>query len=699
MRIIKHLTIYTLALALYSLPSVAETQSLEEGEKIEDLNLEEIFNLPVKPEVNVASKKALTINDSPGIISLITDKEILNSGVRDLKEVLELIPGISFHLDTQGGIGIGIRGLWAHEGKALVILDGQEMNDTLYSTSIFNNHFPVNQIKRVEVLRGPGSSVYGGQAELAVINIITKSADDLNGFSAKGTFGMQYNNPLYGYTHRNVSLSYGQRFGDLSIVSHGLLGLGNTSEKEFKDFYGNSTSMLNNQQNNLSYLNLGVTYKDFSARFITDLFRRTSSVLYNLTSPKEFGSLNIIHDGYYGELKYNFKPLENLTITPRFNVKRQYPWVSNDDKSRRLSENKDYSAVFYSQSADRYLANITANSDLTENINFLGGAEYYYDIARADDPKSATLGKEKNLSSVNYNNLAIFAQGLYRNDFMTLTLGSRFENHSAYGSSFVPRVSVNAGWEKIHGKLLLSRAFKAPSIINISNFNPVYSKNDSIKPENTTVLEMELGYDLTDNFGFSINGFDIGIQNPIVYFYDDQKGDSYDNFIKTGTRGVELELKYKDKNWGYTNFSYSFYRANENTVDIYKVNNRDDILLAMPNHKLTLMSNFKINDNFSINPSFIFFGDRFGYSGIEKKGDEEIPVISNFSPTFLFNMNLLYKDFFAKGLNISLTGINLLNQTYNYIQPYNGLGAPIPGASTQFSLNLQYNLPVFANEK
>lgn len=698
MDITKYILILTLASAFYAFPAMADNESLED-EKVEELKLEDIFQVPVKPEVKVASKKALTIKDSPGIVSLITDKEILNSGARDLKEVLELIPGISFHHDVQGGIGIAIRGLWAHEGKALVILDGQEMNDTLFSTILFNNHFPVDQIKRVEILRGAGSAIYGGQAELAVINIVTKSADDLNGFSAKTTFDMLYNNPINGYTHRNLSLSYGQKFGDLSIVTHGILGLGNTSDKEYKDFSGNSVSMLNNQNNNLSYLNIGLNYKDFSARLIGDLFRRTSSVLYDLAVPKDFGSINVIHDGYYGELKYNFKPLNNLTITPKLNFKRQYPWVSDDDKARKLSENKDYSNIFYSQSADRYVANLTVNSDVTDNINLIGGAEYYYDIARANDPKSANLGKDKNLASVNYNNLAIFAQGLYKNDFITLTLGSRFENHSAYGPSFVPRFSVNAGWEKIYGKLLLSRAFKAPSIINISNFNPVYSKYENIKPENTTVLEMELGYDITDNLSVSANGFDIGIQNPIVYFYDEAKGDSYDNFDKTGTRGVELELSYKDKNWGYSNISYSYYRVSQNTVDIYKVDNRDDVLLAMPNHKVTFTSNFKINDNFSINPSLIFFGERYGYTGIQKTGETEKGIISSFSPTFLLNLNLLYKDFFTKGLNISLTGINLLNQTYNYIQPYNGSVAPLAGPSTQFALNLQYNLPVFANEK
>src|ERR1700752_2273742 len=78
--------------------------------------------------ISVASKKPLNVRESPSIVSLITAEEIKASGARDLIDVLRLVPGVDFGVDVLGVVGIGMRGNWAHEGKTLVLLDGQEMN-------------------------------------------------------------------------------------------------------------------------------------------------------------------------------------------------------------------------------------------------------------------------------------------------------------------------------------------------------------------------------------------------------------------------------------------------------------------------------------------------------------------------------------------------------------------------------------------
>jgi outer membrane receptor for ferrienterochelin and colicin len=653
-----------------------------------ELDLESVLNLPVKEEVNVASKKALTIKKSPGIISLITDKDIEQSGARDLKEVLELIPGIVFNLDTIGAIGIGIRGLWAFEGKALVVIDGQEMNDVMWPTVLFGNHFHVHQIKRIEILRGPGSAIYGGQAELAVINIITKTAEELNGISAKVNFGLMANNPAE-YTRRNISVSAGKKFGDFNLVAHGTFGKGNLSDRIFTDFYGSSFDMSDNMNINPSYLNVGMGFKDLSARFIMDLYQRSSRDLYSKISPDNVGSHSVLHDGYFGELKYDWKISDGITVTPRVNYKQQYPWVMKDDKTKKLNENEDFSGVFYNKSVERYSANVTMNADFTENINLVAGGEYYYDLAKSHDPLSSNFGKNKNESSVSYQDISAFAQGLFKTDNFSFTLGGRFENHSAYGSFFVPRSTVTGNIGDFHAKLLFSRAFKAPGIQNINNFNPKFSKASNIKPETATAIEFEAGYDITEDMSVVANVFDMTLFDPIIYFYEDS--DSYDNFEKTGTRGFEVEYKYKDNKWGNINVSYSYYRQNDNKVDIYKIPGNNEMLLGFPSHKLSLRTNFKITDNFSINPSFSFYSERFGYGSIDK---DENPVVKSFSPVLIANVNLLYKDLFTKGLDLSLTGYNLLNQEYMYIQPYNGLHAPLKGASTEVSVNLGYNFPI-----
>ena len=112
-----------------------------------------LFNINV--QTTVVSKKAQSTRETPGIVTIITEDEIRNMGAKDLMEVLSLIPSVNFGVDVQGVVGLGIRGLWAHEGKHLLLIDGIEMNETQYGTTQLGNHYPVDQIKRIEVIRGP----------------------------------------------------------------------------------------------------------------------------------------------------------------------------------------------------------------------------------------------------------------------------------------------------------------------------------------------------------------------------------------------------------------------------------------------------------------------------------------------------------------------------------------------------------------
>jgi len=74
-------------------------------------------------------------------VSVITAQEIKAMGARDLTDVLTTIPGIHFASDVTGIIGIGVRGAWAHEGKALILWDGHEMNEPMFSVVPFGHHF------------------------------------------------------------------------------------------------------------------------------------------------------------------------------------------------------------------------------------------------------------------------------------------------------------------------------------------------------------------------------------------------------------------------------------------------------------------------------------------------------------------------------------------------------------------------------
>src|SRR5689334_11230220 len=181
-RLIATLLFLILSNSLLSAQDLDSLMNLNAFTKESDL--QKILN----KNVGVSAQK-LSSRETPGILSIITAEEIQNSGARDLTDVLRLVPGFDVLQDLQFVMGIGLRGSWANEGKVLVLMDGQPFNELLYQTVAIGNRFPVDAIERIEIIRGPGSAIYGGSAEYGVINIITKAAESLNGVAVYGTGG------------------------------------------------------------------------------------------------------------------------------------------------------------------------------------------------------------------------------------------------------------------------------------------------------------------------------------------------------------------------------------------------------------------------------------------------------------------------------------------------------------------------------
>ena len=195
----------------------------------------------VEDKISVTSQSPLLLKDAPGTVSVISEDEIQRAGFRDLIDVLRLIPGFEFYMDVQGVIGIGSRGNSANEA-ALLLVDGIEMNDLLYGSNQFGNHFPIDEIRRIEVIRGPGSVIYGGFAVYAVINIITKASDAYNGIQISQSLGETRN----GMGRRNFSGSFGTIQEKFKFSATGTVSEANRSDKVYTDLNGNRYNMLDN---------------------------------------------------------------------------------------------------------------------------------------------------------------------------------------------------------------------------------------------------------------------------------------------------------------------------------------------------------------------------------------------------------------------------------------------------------------------
>ncbi|MBA3705879.1 MAG: TonB-dependent receptor, partial [Bacteroidetes bacterium] len=498
-------------------PDIYE-MSIEQLQQLKAVGVSSELEKLINSLIGVASKKPLSARESPSIVSLITREEIQKSGARDLIDVLNLVPGIDFGVDVEGIVGIGMRGNWAHEGKVLLLLDGQEMNEILFGTTQFGNHFAIDQIKKIEVIRGPGSAIYGGYAEYGVINIITRDGEDINGATLSATYGQMQS--ISGT--RNINLSAGKKIGDLNVNFSGFIGQANRSDQEFNDLYGGSYDMSKHSRLDLTNFNLGLTYKDLGFRFITDQYSVISADGYDAVRIPYKDQFN----SSFAELKYNWKINEKFSITPKINYKHQTPWKTEGDSTSDP----------YFKIVDRYTGNLTLSYNINRKINIIVGGEFYNDQAQDKVDSSYFLNGEQKIS---YLNEAVFAQALLKYRLVNIIAGARFDNHSEYGSAFVPRFGLTKKINKFHFKILYSNSFRAPAIENIT-----YQDSTGIKPEQSRVIELELGYQLSRRSILTVNLFDIYTSHTIVYYY--LYTDAYHNVGNTGSRGLELEYKLKD---------------------------------------------------------------------------------------------------------------------------------------------------------
>ncbi len=645
-----------------------------------DLNLEQLMkikghDLPTELEslinslISVASKKPLSTRESPSIVTLVTAEEIKNSGARDLVDVLRLVPGIDFGVDVEGVVGIAIRGNWAHEGKVLLLIDGQEMNEMLYASTQFGNHYPIDQIKRIEIIRGPGSAIYGGYAEYGVINIITQSGADINGISVAGTYGAMKD----GMARQNISIAAGKKINDFEFSIAGLVGQGNRSDQVYSDFTGRTFNMAGSSSLNPNNVNIGLSWKGLSFRGIYDSYQTSVGDGYDKIPPKPYSQ---DFNSMFAELKYVWQINKKITITPRVNYKRQQPWLTPQSDS----------VAAFNILAERISANLSLSYNITRNINLVTGVEVFHDASTELDTGHFVDGSKM----VNYMNYSGFLQGLVKHRIVNVIFGARYDKNSQYGDALVPRVGLTKKINRTNFKLLYSQSFRSPAIENINQaLTP-----QGIRPERTEVIELEGGYQLTRKSLFTINIYNISTLNPIVYYVVGLNTDAYVNFGHSGTRGIETEYRTRQR-WGYITANYAFYTAQGSTeVPNYQVPGNSNQLLAFPSHKINFNASINLNKHFSINPSVLFRSASYGYVTNTNPDSAAlgIPLLHKFEAQVFVNLFLNCNNIFVKGLSAGIGVYDIFDQQTLFIEPYNGPHAPLPGTSRELVVRLRYDL-------
>jgi iron complex outermembrane recepter protein len=190
-------------------------EGLTNGEPLKQLSLAELGNV----EVTTTSKEPEEVWKTPAAVFVLTKEDIRRSGATSIPEVLRLAPGVEVAQVDSDHWSVGIRGFGAVlASKLLVLIDGRSVYTPLFAGVYWQAQAtPLEDIERIEVIRGPGGTIWGANAVDGVINIITKNAKDTHGTMAslgggnvdQGTGTVRYGNGNgRGFNYRVYGLGF-----------------------------------------------------------------------------------------------------------------------------------------------------------------------------------------------------------------------------------------------------------------------------------------------------------------------------------------------------------------------------------------------------------------------------------------------------------------------------------------------------------
>jgi len=511
--------------------------------------------------VVTASATEVNLKDAPASISVITAEDIKRKPVQNLRDVLREVPGVQLTNEGDNRKGISLRGL--DSSYTLILIDGKRVNsrNAVFRHNDFDlNWIPADAIERIEVVRGPMSSLYGSDALGGVVNIITRKVGKAWHGTLSADTTVQEN--------RDRGDSYNGNFFATGPLVDDLLGV--------KVFGGGGKREKDKQQPSDS------ASSGLSPRIEGNTLRN-GSVEFALT-PTDNQDMNF---GYgFNRQDRNSDSLDkNRLERQNYSIDHNGRWDFGNTELRFYGDKVDNFTTSKITSQNNSLDGklILPLGDINQLVTF--GGEWRHD--KLSDPVNLTGGSSSKVSASQY---ALFVEDEWRMlDSLAMTAGVRMDDHETYGDHWSPRVylvynatdtvTVKGGW---------ANAFKAPSLLQLS---PDWQTNScrggcsivgspDLKPETSESFELGLYYagdkGWLDGITGSITAFQNNVDDMIniARTADRDLAKSYANYVgekdgkpvfryynvnKARINGIETELKVPfDDQWKLTlNYTYS----------------------------------------------------------------------------------------------------------------------------------------------
>ncbi|MFC1624112.1 TonB-dependent receptor plug domain-containing protein [Candidatus Omnitrophota bacterium] len=460
-------------------------------------------------------------------ISIIDTEDIESSGITEITEILDLLPSVDILEYGSTGSSRSVHTRGASSSQVLTLIDGRPVNTPRDGVTDFNQ-IPLSNIERIEVLRGPASSIYGANAIGGVINIITKSGEEKGRTEILNKFG-SFNTKL-------SSLTHGQRINDFDyFISYDYL-----ASHGYRD--------------NSDYLSNNVNTK-FGYEFNADNHISLSSGYYN----SETGTPGRISNIDLNDRQEAFKEYIDITYNGKL--------LEGQDIVLKLFHNSDrleFIEAFNPLDKDTHMTKVYSMDSQVSQVLF--------DIFRT------AIGlnyQEHRLNSSTSDKHTYNLKGFYFEsevDFFnksSLKFGARWDGYSSFGDKISPSLSFNLWlFDKIKVHALAAKSFRAPS------FNDLYwpredwgiwggvEGNANLGPEKAVSYEAGLSGYFLKRFKTDLTFFRTNIDDLIEWTVDNAQWWRPENVSSATMEGIELETEFVLREHLKANFNYTYLEAN-----------------------------------------------------------------------------------------------------------------------------------------
>lgn len=502
----------------------------------------------VLSEITISANKYETsLFNTASSVTIITAKDIEKKQSSSVVELLRGIPGIS--LTQQGGTGklssVFIRG--ANSNFVLAMIDDVEINDPSSSNSAFDfSSLQVSDIERIEIVRGPQSTLYGSEATAGIINIITKSGKGKPTFSVQAEAGSNsYYKGSFSAGGEESGVNYLINFSRLNTESVSSIR-GNNFEN---DGYSNNSGTIKLGYNISDKINVSALYKYTGTKTDLDQAEKNgddsnfiSKLESHLVSGKVEGSF--LNDKWESLLKASYFRTRTTTLD---NVDASHPETSSNSN-------------YYGK---RYSINWQNNLKLFDNHLFTVGVDRKTDEANSTFHSVSMFGPfDSNFPNKDISTTGIYIQDLIHYGNLTATLGYRFDNNDEFGSVSTYRIAPMYFIEKTNTKLkaTFGTGFKAPSLFNL--YAPFYG-NENLKPEKSKGWDAGIEQFLFNNkVALGLTYFKIEFEDMLGF---DENFKSL-NVNKAETKGIEATVSIENISGVSLDAGYTYNESNDLSV-------------------------------------------------------------------------------------------------------------------------------------